>query len=146
MKKQEIEARGPDVEEAIASGLSKLGVSRNRVEVEVVDEGRRGLLGIGGREVIVRLRVLSDPKPIVEPVAPPAVEPVETAEPKQETTAVASPPPAAVVEPAAEIVEAPSVKASSSDETDAAVTLVGELLDMMQVKVTIDSHFRRFDR
>ena len=63
MKKQEIEVSGPDVEDAIISGLERLGVSRDQVEVEIVEEGRRGLLGIGGREAVVRLRVVTAPEP-----------------------------------------------------------------------------------
>jgi spoIIIJ-associated protein len=147
VKKQEIEARGPDVEEAIASGLNKLGVTRDKVEIDVVDEGRRGLLGIGGREAVVRLRVLSDPEPIIEPaarpIAPQAVKKVELVQPPQETAVVTPPPPAA--KPAAEKVDIPSVPASSSDETDAAVALVGELLDMMRVKAAIDFHYTEAD-
>ena len=53
VKKQEIEATGADIDEAIRAGLQKLGVSRDQVEVEIIDEGRRGLLGIGGREAAV---------------------------------------------------------------------------------------------
>jgi spoIIIJ-associated protein len=144
VKKQEVEARAPDVEEAITSGLNKLGVTRDKVEIEVVDEGRRSLFGIGGRDAIVRLRVLTAPKPVVEPVAPQAVEAIETVEPVQETADTAPPPPIAA-KPAAEKVEVPTVMASSNDETDAAVTLVGELLNMMQVKATIDSYFTEPD-
>jgi spoIIIJ-associated protein len=51
-----VEARGTSVEEAIASGLSELGQAREEVDVEVIDEGRRGLLG---RKAHVRLTVLT---------------------------------------------------------------------------------------
>ncbi len=60
--KQEIEAKGPSVEEAIASGLSKLSVKRDDVDVEILDEGRRAILGIGGRDAVVRLTVLTSPE------------------------------------------------------------------------------------
>ena len=47
------------VEEALAKGLAELGLSRDEVEVEVLDEGGKGILGIGGRQARVRLTVIS---------------------------------------------------------------------------------------
>ena len=56
--KQEIlEIPGENVEKAIEAGLSELGLSRDAVEVEVLDEGSSGILGIGRREARVRLTV-----------------------------------------------------------------------------------------
>ena len=43
------------VEEAVDEGLRQLGVSRDEVDVEVVQEGSRGLLGIGASDAQVRL-------------------------------------------------------------------------------------------
>lgn len=54
-QKTEIEVKGESVEEAVAEGLSTLGLSRSEVEVIVVDEGRKGFLGLGNREAVVRL-------------------------------------------------------------------------------------------
>ncbi len=51
------EFTGQTVEEAIELGLSDLGVTREQVEVTVVDEGRSGFLGIGNREAVVQMRV-----------------------------------------------------------------------------------------
>ncbi len=48
------------VDEAIAKGLAELGLARDAVEVEVVSEGARGLLGIGGGEAVVRLTRISN--------------------------------------------------------------------------------------
>jgi len=62
---------GTDVEEAIAAGLAALGLARDEVEVEVLDEGSRGVLGIGSRPARVRLT----------PVPPPAPEPAATTPP-----------------------------------------------------------------
>jgi spoIIIJ-associated protein len=66
MAQQTIEATGTDVETAIAEGLAELGVDRDAVEIEVLDEGSRGLIGIGAREARVRLTV----KPELPPVIP----------------------------------------------------------------------------
>lgn len=58
-EKRTIESTGVDVEAAIAAGLKVLGVERDAVEVQVLDEGRRGVLGVGAREARVRLAVSS---------------------------------------------------------------------------------------
>ena len=52
-----LEKIAPNVEEAIAQGLAELGLGKEAVDVEVLDEGSRGLLGIGGRQARVRLTV-----------------------------------------------------------------------------------------
>ena len=52
-----LEKIAPNVEEAIAQGLAELGLDKAAVDVEVLDEGSRGLLGIGGRQARVRLTV-----------------------------------------------------------------------------------------
>lgn len=57
-----IEAHGPDVEAAIEAGLQMLGLSRNDVIVEVVEEGRKGLLGLGSKDAMVRLTPLGTPQ------------------------------------------------------------------------------------
>jgi spoIIIJ-associated protein len=45
------------VEEALAQGLSQLGLTADAVSVEVLDSGSKGLFGLGGRQVRVRLTV-----------------------------------------------------------------------------------------
>jgi spoIIIJ-associated protein len=72
-----IEATGTDVDTAIAEGLAELEVDRDAVEIEVLDEGSRGLIGLGAREARVRLTVKPEPPPAApaEPEAPPAEEP-----------------------------------------------------------------------
>jgi len=45
------------VEDAIAEGLEDLGLQREAVEIEVLDEGNRGLFGLGTRMARVRLTV-----------------------------------------------------------------------------------------
>ncbi|MGD2159495.1 MAG: RNA-binding cell elongation regulator Jag/EloR [Anaerolineales bacterium] len=52
-----LEVIAPSIEEAIENGLKELGLSRNDVETEVLDEGSRGLFGLGSRQARVRLTV-----------------------------------------------------------------------------------------
>ncbi|MCL4490088.1 MAG: protein jag [Chloroflexi bacterium] len=70
------EVTGKSVEDAIEKGLAQLGLPRDAVEIQIVREGSRGLLGIGAEEAIVRLTPLPSPEPqVVEtPSAPPLAE------------------------------------------------------------------------
>ena len=52
-----IEKEGKTVSEAIISGCETLGVSREEVDVEVLDEGSKGVLGIGGKSARVKITV-----------------------------------------------------------------------------------------
>ena len=51
----EVEAR--DLEDAIAEGLARLGLSRDRAEIEILEEPKGGFLGIGARKARVRVSV-----------------------------------------------------------------------------------------
>ena len=50
-----IEVSGKTEEEAIAAGLEQLGKSRDEVSVEVVERSKKGVLGIGRTDAVVRL-------------------------------------------------------------------------------------------
>lgn len=54
--KESVEKAGRTVDEAVAAALSEMGLASEEVEVEVLDEGSRGVLGIGAREARVRVR------------------------------------------------------------------------------------------
>ena len=70
-----LEVTGADVEIAIAKGLIRLGANRDEVDVEILDDGRRGLFGAGAREARVRLRVRGKSSQPASPVAPPPPAP-----------------------------------------------------------------------
>jgi spoIIIJ-associated protein len=73
-----LEIIAPTVEEALEQGLSQLGLTADAVSVEVLDSGSKGLFGLGGRQVRVRLSV--NPPPGSEPAAPPEPKPVSSSE------------------------------------------------------------------
>lgn len=98
---------GKNVEEAIAVGLAALGLPREQVEVEVLDEGARGLFGVGSREATVRLS--SVPSPTTQETVERATVP--------ETISVVAP-------------EPPS-RPSASEAEEVARTVLAELLDKM---------------
>ena len=69
-----LEIIAPTVEEALMQGLSQLGLTADAVSVEVLDSGSKGLFGLGGRQVRVRLTV-NPPPGEVEPASPPKPKP-----------------------------------------------------------------------
>jgi spoIIIJ-associated protein len=56
-----VETVGADVETAVAEGLAILGVERDEVEIEVLEEPSRGVFGLGAREARVRVTVRPTP-------------------------------------------------------------------------------------
>lgn len=58
-KRANLEIIAPSVEEAIDKGLEDLGLTLEEVDVEVLDEGSRGLFGLGSRQARVRLTIRS---------------------------------------------------------------------------------------
>jgi spoIIIJ-associated protein len=56
-----LEVIAQTVDEAIQKGLNELGLSRDAVDVEVLDEGSQGVFGIGSRQARVRIS-LKTPK------------------------------------------------------------------------------------
>jgi spoIIIJ-associated protein len=80
-----IEVKGESVESAIEAGLSELGLARDQVSIEVIQEESRGVLGIGARDALVRLtsiKVQEKPEPEHEPEPLPPTEPQPAPEPE----------------------------------------------------------------
>ncbi len=112
------------VDEAIILGLTRLVATRNEVDIEILDEGSRGFLGIGAREARVRVarraQVATPPVarpesrpaiPVPQPATPPEPKPAPVkAEPKpaaaEPTPAPVSPTPRPGPEKAAQAVSA----------------------------------------
>lgn len=61
---QSIDVTGPSLEEAIDAGLEQLGLTRNDVIIEIVEEGSKGVLGLGARDAVVRLTPLRSTTPV----------------------------------------------------------------------------------
>ncbi len=62
MKQVTATGTGQTVDEAIESGLKELNVSKDKVDVSIIDEGKKGLFGVfGNRPAIVKLTVKIDP-------------------------------------------------------------------------------------
>jgi len=58
---EELEVSGKTVEEAVETALDELGLSESEVKIEVLQEGKRSILGWGGEEALIRVTPLKSP-------------------------------------------------------------------------------------
>lgn len=64
---REVTASGQTVEEAVQSALKQLSMSRDEVEIEVIDEGKKGFLGLfGAKRAIVKIKEKSEEQEVVQ--------------------------------------------------------------------------------
>ena len=54
-----VEKTGKTVDEAVTAALIELGVSSDQVNIEIVDEGTKGILGLFSKEAKVRVSLKS---------------------------------------------------------------------------------------
>lgn len=144
-----LEVRARTVDEAIARGLVRLGgLSRSEVDIEVLGEGRPGLLGFGAEEAAVRLTVLlpgekpkaadsaGAPAPAPEPAPPPRQEPRPAPLPVGKTEPAAEQPPAAPPPPPpppAARERPPTVAVGSAEAGDAAAVASEVTLHLLRL-------------
>ncbi len=142
-KKREYEAQGKTVESAIEAGLAALRATRDEVEIQVLDEGSRGLLGIGSRNAVVRLTLKRDEATAEEPAAP--VVPPVAARPAPPVAPKPQAPPSAPApvemsagkEENAEEPTAVSPTPTLNEEAAVAQEILTNLLQKMAVPATI---------
>ena len=143
-----LEIIAPTVEEAIAQGLAQLGLTADRVSVEVLDSGNKGLFGLGKPQVRVRLTVVpeggfSTPEP--EPVAQPRKEKKEEkrSEPKLQPS---SPPISRAPEKAAPV----AIEADSQPEHDETLdhteAVVSKMLHLLDLEAQVSAHYGATER
>jgi spoIIIJ-associated protein len=138
-ERRSVVASGKTVENAIANGLTMLGVLRHQVDIEVLSEGSRGVLGFGAENARVRLLVKPPPEPGPKPVVKPQAEP----EPKP----LVEPPPGSALQPIAKLAapEAPPPRPAQPAPKQAkrpAAEKVGreiltDLLGLMGIQATV---------
>jgi spoIIIJ-associated protein len=143
-----LEIIAPTVEEAIAQGLSQLGLTADAVSVEVLDSGNKGFFGLGKPQVRVRLTVnpVGGP-PVIEtkPVVAPKKEKEEKRPEKKPAPAPVQerPAPAARSERSAEV-EHPQPKQVPAAKPEAKPEMQPEhdpLLDHTEAVVSKMLHF-----
>lgn len=147
-EKTTIEVIAPTVEDALSQGLAELGLTAADVSVEVLDSGGKGFLGMGKRQVRIRLTVNETPEAdfatqaedTSAPLVDPAPASVEAAAGAAEADA-ASPLPAS--EP-----EAENKAESEAEEPLLARTeeVVNKLLELMNLEATATARYDTPDR
>lgn len=56
-----VEKSAKTKEEAIAAALAELNASENEVQIEVIEEGSKGFLGIGNKNAVVKVTLIPNP-------------------------------------------------------------------------------------
>lgn len=147
-----LEIIAPTVEEALAQGLAQLGLPADAVSVEVLDAGKKGLFGLGGRQVRVRLTVRGpqdDLPSVTEPAAQPKPQPKPTPIREDKPRVVHAPAKQEGIapKPAPVKAERPSTKPAPApiQEHDAvlnsAEVIVSKLLNQIGLKAQVSAHY-----
>ena len=147
-----IESKAKTMEEAVSLGLEQLGVSFEDVNIDILDEGHKGFLGLlGAKPVVVRLtvkenaeetNVLKDVKLGLNPEKPKAEKPAHPAAAKPAGKKAPAEKPAPKAEKPA---EKPIEKKAPAAPTDGvapeakAEEFLRNVTKLMGVDVTIDS-------
>lgn len=134
--------RGTTVELAISSALATLGVTRDEVEVEVINQGKKGFFGFGAKEAEVAVTIIN----VEEPSAPEKVTLFEEAKPVLEVllTDMKLNTDESIGTPAIEIEGVPDETAI--DETEHYLTMVAIAMGIDDIKVNhvIDGKYVTF--
>lgn len=131
-----LEVIAPTVEEAIAKGVSELGVSEDAVDVEVLDTGSRGLLGIGSRQARIRLivKAYQPQESLPQPSQNSSTAQLDVQEPDIES----DPKGENIVE---QVVQEEKTTSSEDITLYVARETVVELLDKMKVRASVTSYY-----
>lgn len=144
-----LEIIAPTIEEAVAKGLNDLGLTEEAVDIEILDEGSRGLFGLGSRQARIRLSIKSPASPNNKakesthfPTSPAVTDdtqsPVDTTL-ESEIEIIEKPSP----QQPEEIKEAPDF--SDEDILHIACETVEELLQKMRIKANVSAHYGEID-
>ena len=141
-----IEVRGKTADDALAKGLAQLGLERDDVSVEIIERGKKGILGIGAVDAVVRLSYEAPdepaPKPAPAPAKPapraekPAPRPAKPA-PRPERRPEPKPEPKPAPKPEPKSAPAPAVRAEGTQAEQTEAFLRG-LLERMGVQADME--------
>jgi spoIIIJ-associated protein len=144
-EKTTLEIIAPTVEEAIAQGLAQLGLTADRVSVEVLDAGNKGLFGLGRPQVRVRLTVvpeggypLPEPEPVVE-VKEPKKEVRKEKEPKKEPKRVEK-------KPEVVPVKEPEPQPEHDALLDHTEAVISKMLHLLKLEAQVSAHYGASER
>ncbi|GAB4503067.1 MAG: KH domain-containing protein [Anaerolineales bacterium] len=131
-EKTTLEVIAPTVEEALAQGLAQLGLPAEAVSMEVLDAGSKGLFGLGGRQVRIRLTIKTEEEKTSAPPPPAPASPPEPAPaPAQQTTPTPPSPPLPPHQPQ----EDPERVLALAEGT------ISKLLALMNLQAQVSAHY-----
>ena len=123
-----LEIIAPTINEAIEKGLDELKLSRDAVEIEILDEGSRGLFGLGSHQARIRLIVKQDGIEGFEPGTSSEVEYSEVEE-----------------EPVVKPVRIPAANTKEEIALHVAEETVSELLGKMHIQADVTASYGEVD-
>jgi len=127
-----LEIIAPTINEAIEKGLAELELSRDAVDIEILDEGGRGLFGLGSHQARVRL--------IVKKNVPDSLEPELSSIPGESAyTEVAE------EEPEVKPIRIPATNAKEQIPLHVAQETVSELLVKMHIDAQVEASYGEVD-
>jgi spoIIIJ-associated protein len=121
-ERRNVVASGKTVEDAIANGLSMLGIRRDQADIEILKEGSRGVLGFGQENAQVRLTVKALPKSW-------------RSEPEPESFLAQEPEPEVITSAP---VDEPKPKAQPSTEDQVGREILAEMLELMGIQAQVE--------
>lgn len=143
-KRATLEAIAPSVEEAIEKGLAELGLPAEAVEVEILDQGSRGLFGIGSRQARIRLTVIAPAVVKSKTERPPQKSP-KPVEEKQEAKKEIATTDATGEQEAVSVKVKPAISPEQENDLQIAQATVSELLDTMKVRASVSVRYAEPD-
>lgn len=127
-----LEIIAPTINEAIEKGLAELKLPREAVEIEILDEGSRGLFGLGSHQSRVRLIVKQDDTISAEPETFDEVNEIPYSEEVDEEISFKP-------------VRIPPANAKEQIPLHVAQETVSELLGKMHVQAQVDASYGEVD-
>lgn len=133
-----IEVIAPTVEEAVQDGLAELGLNEENVEIEVLDQGSRGLFGLGTRNARVKLSVKQDDQ-VVQTLVETELESGEDDIDFEAGLEIYSEPESNDKD--SRILEADATSKDLDHVLRVSADIVKDLLDSMKVRAQVSAHF-----
>jgi len=132
-KRATLEIIAPTINEAIEKGLAELGLPREAVEIEILDEGSRGLFGFGSHQARIRLIVKQSAAEASPSNVSVAME--EISEPAEESEE----------EPDFKPVRIPAANTKEEISLHVAQETVSELLEKMHIQGNVVASYGELD-
>ena len=137
-ERRNVVASGKTVDDAINNGLRMLGMRSDQVDVDVITEGSRGVLGFGAENAQVRLTVKATPAPAAPSVVESARPEVAPARPEAAPARPeAAPAPVAVPVPAPARVT-PVMADAELDPKEAGRQVLADMLQLMGIEAAVE--------